>query len=122
MSGTTLDDVVVPYFTNGLKTLDHILTKAEEYAMEKGINANAVFPDARLIEDQLPLTTQVQYATRMIKRTLHRVTGIQYQPFTNEGNEKTMEDMHALIQEALDLLKTVQSGVFKAEEEKLVEV
>jgi hypothetical protein len=84
MSGTTLDDVVVPTFTKGLKTLDHILTKAEECAKEKGIDANAVFPAARLIEDQNPLTFQVQNVTKTVKVTLGRLTGVQSRPFEDK--------------------------------------
>jgi hypothetical protein len=113
---TTLEEVVIPLFTKGLKTLDHILTKAESYAQEKDLDANAIFPSARLIEDQNPLTFQIQNATKTVKTTLGRLTGSQPVPF--EDKEKTIEDLHARIRETLELLK----GPFEAKEDELVDV
>lgn len=120
MSNTTLDDVVIPLFINGLKTLDHILDKAEEYAKLKGVDANAIFPAARLIEDQNPLTFQVQNATKTVKVTLGRLTGVQSEAF--EDKEKTIEDLHKRIREALKLLNAIEPGSFRAQEEEEVEV
>ena len=118
MSSTTLDEVVIPTFTNGLKTLDHILKKAEEFAKTKGIDLKT-FPTARLIEDQNPLSFQVQNATKTVKVTLARF-GVQSEPF--EDNEFTFEDLHARIKVALDLLKSVESGAYKEHEENVVDV
>jgi hypothetical protein len=120
MSGTILDDVVVPTFTNGLKTLDHIITKAEEYAKAKGIDADAVFPGARLIEDQNPFIFQVQNATKTVKVTLGRLTGVDSTPF--EDNQVTIADLHKRVQEAIELLSSVEKGAFKAQEAKEVDV
>jgi hypothetical protein len=55
MSQPSLYDFVVPTIKNGLKTFDHILNRAERDAVEKGIDANSVYPEARLIDDQKPL-------------------------------------------------------------------
>jgi hypothetical protein len=119
MSGTTLDDVVIPLLTKGLKTFDHIITKAEEYAKAKGIDANS-FLEARLIDDQNPLVFQLQNATKTVKITLGRLTGVQSAPF--EDKEKTIEDLHKRIHEALELLKSVKPGAFKAQEEEQIDL
>lgn len=112
MSSFTLYEVAVPTFTRGLKTLDHILTKAEEYAKEKGIDADAEYIQARLIEDQLPLLFQVQNSTRSVKTYVDHLTGVATEPF--ENNEKTFAELHARISVALELLKTVQPAVADA--------
>jgi len=119
MSGTTLDDVVIPLFTKGLKTFDHIITKAEEYAKAKGIDANS-FLEARLIDDQNPLVFQLQNATKTVKVTLGRLTGVQSAPF--EDKENTVEDLHKRLNEALELLKSVKPGAFKAQEEEQIDL
>jgi hypothetical protein len=105
MSSFTLYDAVIPLFTKGLKTFDHILTKAEESAKEQGLNANAEYPEARLIEDQKPLIFQVQIAAKTVKTNIERLTGVESAPL--EDDEKTFEDLHAKIHATLDLLKNI---------------
>lgn len=109
MSDLSLYEVVVPTLKKGLQTFDHILNKAEQYAVEKGLDANTVFPEARLIDDQKPLTFQVQNATKTVKVTVGRLTGVESEPW--ENNEKTFADLHKRIREALDLLETVDAAV-----------
>lgn len=115
---TTLDSVVIPTFTNGLKTLDHILTKATTYAETKNIDPNT-YVSARLIEDQLPLSFQVQNATKTVVTTLGRF-GVPVTPF--EDKEYTVEDLRARIKVALDLLASVKAGAYEKGEEGVVDV
>ena len=116
---TTLD-VAVPLFTNGLKTLDHILTKAEEFAKTKNINVDTEFAPARLIADQLPLTFQVQNATKAVKVNLNRLTGITYEPFVD--NEKTFQDLHRRIEVTLELLASIRKEEYVGKDDEIVEL
>lgn len=120
MAGTSLYDLIIPTFINGLRTLDHVLTKAEEFAKEKGLDANQVFPEARLIEDQLPLTFQVQNASKAVQVNIGRLTGVEPELF--ENNEKTIEDLHKRIEKTLDLLKKVKPEDVNSREDALVDV
>ena len=120
MSGITLYDVAVPTFTKGLKTLGHILDKAEEFAAEEGLDANAVFPSARLIEDQKPLVFQFQNATKTIRANVDRLTGVETTPF--ENTETTFEDIRARLDATLELLKTVEPSVANSRAELTVDV
>ncbi len=95
-------------------------TKAEQYAKEKGLDADAVFPEARLIDDQNPLTFQVQTSTRTVKTTLGRLTGVETEPF--KDSEKTLADLHARVQAALELLETADAAVVNARAEERVGV
>ncbi|KAM5344367.1 hypothetical protein ACJ41O_012904 [Fusarium nematophilum] len=120
MAGTSLYDVFIPTFTQGLQAFDHILTKAEEHAKEKGLNADDVFPQARLVEDQLPLAFQVQNATKAVQASLGRLTGVE--PTFFENNEKTVADLHARIQKTLDLVKAVKPEDVNGREDVVVDL
>ena len=112
MSQISIYDVVIPTFTGGLKTLDHILTKAQEFAKEKGLDADAVYPTARLIDDQLPLIFQVQNATRTVKTSIDRLTGRDSAPF--ENTEKTFDDLHARVRAALEFAEAASADELNA--------
>ena len=120
MAGTSLYDIIIPTFTKGLQTWDHILAKAEEFAKEKGLNADDVFPQARLIEDQLPLAFQVQNTTKIVQITVGRLTG--EEPTLYENNEKTVKELRVRIQKALDLVKSVKADVVNAREDALIDL
>jgi hypothetical protein len=120
MSEITLYEYAIPVFTRGLKTLDHILDRAEDFAKEKGLDVDAVFPGARLIEDQNPLVFQIQNATKAIKVNHDRLIGVDSEPF--ESKEKTFADLHARIQAARQLLETIDRGVANSRGDAVVDV
>lgn len=120
MSGLSLYDLVIPTFTKGLKTFDHVLIKAEEYAKKNGIDADAEFPEARLVADQLPLTFQVQNVTKNVATTLSRLTGTEAATFDNK--EKTIADLHARIQATLALLEKVDPAVVNSREDAEIDM
>ncbi|KAF4441123.1 hypothetical protein FACUT_2891 [Fusarium acutatum] len=117
---TSLYDLIIPTFIKGLQTFDHVLTKAEQYAKEKGLNADEVFPQARLVDDQLPLVFQVQTATKAVQTTIGRLTGVE--PTFFEDNEKTIADLHARIQKALEVVKSVKPEDVNSREDVKVEL
>ncbi|KAG4291901.1 hypothetical protein FPRO06_13154 [Fusarium proliferatum] len=117
---TSLYDLIIPTFIKGLQTFDHVLTKAEQYAKEKGLNADEVFPQARLVDDQLPLVFQVQTATKAVQTTIGRLTGVE--PTFFEDNEKTIADLHARIQKALEAVKSVKPEDVNSREDVQVEL
>ncbi|KAH6681216.1 hypothetical protein F5X68DRAFT_263550 [Plectosphaerella plurivora] len=120
MSQPSLYDFVVPTIKNGLKTFEHILNRAESHAVEKGLDANSVYPEARLIDDQKPLIFQVQNATKTVKQTVSRLTGVELEPW--ENNEKTFADLHKRIHDALELLDTVDPAVVAGRIDAIVEL
>ncbi|KAK3681814.1 hypothetical protein B0T22DRAFT_472869 [Podospora appendiculata] len=112
MSAITLSELVIPTFTNGLKTLTHILQAAEAHAKANGLDADAEYVGARLIDDMLPLSFQVQNATTNIRKTLNRVTGAEDQPW--EDNEKTFAELYKRIDRAQALLSAVDAAKIDA--------
>ncbi|KAJ5019936.1 hypothetical protein K4K57_007844 [Colletotrichum sp. SAR 10_99] len=119
MATVSVYDATIPTFTKGLKTFQHILTKAEEYAKANGVDVNT-YAEARIIEDQLPLTFQVQNATKTVKTNIGRLTGVELEPFENK--EKTFADLHARIKETLDLLSKVDAATVNAKASSEVEL
>ncbi|KAF6811321.1 hypothetical protein CPLU01_15133 [Colletotrichum plurivorum] len=119
MASVSVYDAVIPTFTKGLKTFEHILNKAEEHAKANGVDPST-YPDARLIEDQLPLTFQVQTATKTVRANVARLTGVDLEPL--ENTEKTLEELHKRIRDTLDLLSKVEAATVNAKANAEVEL
>ncbi|KAM0553276.1 hypothetical protein ACHAPJ_007567 [Fusarium lateritium] len=117
---TSLYDLIIPTFTKAFVTFGHILTKAEEYAKEKNLNADEVFPEAKLIEDQKDLTFQVQIASKIVQITIGRLTGVE--PEFWENNEKTIADLHARVQKTLELIKSVKPEDVNSREDAKIDL
>lgn len=120
MPAITFYDVVVPVFIKALKTFDHVLAKAEQHAKETGIDADVEYTGARLIEDQLPLTFQVQNAVKNIVNTVIRITGTEVPQPAN--TEKTFAELHARIQHTLEILEKVDPTIVNAREDTEIEM
>jgi len=64
----------VPVFTQGLKGLTGVLTKAQAHVAAKGLDPAALL-QARLYPDMFPLTRQVQIAADFAKGAVARLAG-----------------------------------------------
>jgi hypothetical protein len=93
----------VPVYVKGLTNLRAILEKAAAYAEAKKID-DAVFVNARLFPDMLPLSGQVQIASDMARGTIARLTGSE--PPAWEDDEKTIADLIARVDKTLEYLKS----------------
>jgi uncharacterized protein len=120
MASVSYSDVAITTFAGGLRTFDHILARAEEFAKENSIDPTADLAAARLVDDQLPLVFQVQNATRTVKINVERLTGAITQPFKDE--ERTLPDLRARIAEAGRLLHAIDTDTAAARANELVEV
>ena len=100
----SLYDVSVPAFLRGFANLTGILKKAEAFADEKGI-AHKELLEARLIEDMLPLTGQIQRASDSAKFVPVRVGGAENVSMADE--EVTFADLHARIEKTVAFLNGI---------------
>lgn len=91
----SLYDVSVPAFMRGFANLTEILKKAEAFADERGI-AHKELLEARLIEDMLPLTGQVQRASDAAKFVPVRLGVLDNLPMTDD--EVTFAELHQRIE------------------------
>jgi uncharacterized protein len=108
MSTNPTYDFVVPLFIKGLETYDRILSKAEAYAEEKGVDVDTTFFEARLVEDQRALNFQVQATANVAQINLSRLTGQFMTPF--EADDKTVAGLKKLVQRTLELLKSADAS------------
>ncbi len=115
----TLSEVSLPVFTKGLNTLTHILTKAEEFAKEKGENADA-YVTASLAPDMKPLSFQIQVCSNTIKKSIWRLTGEEAESWNDD--ESTIEQLKARIQKTLDLLNKADPKSVDGKEDEVVEL
>jgi len=100
----TLYDISIPVFLRAFDNLTEILKKGEAFADENGI-PHAQLLEARLYEDMLPLTGQIQRASDSAKFVPIRVGGVENLPMADE--ETTFADLHARIRKTADFLKAV---------------
>ncbi len=100
----SLYDVSVPAFLRGFANLTEILKKAEAFADENGI-AHKELLEARLIEDMLPLTGQIQRASDAAKFVPVRLGAVENVSMADE--EVTFADLHARIDKTVAFLKDV---------------
>lgn len=113
----SLHKLAVGTFTRMLTNLLHILDTAEANAAERKIGPE-VLGAARLAPDMLPLAFQIQSAADRPKLALARITGREAPKW--EDSEKTIEELRARLQKALDLLATYAPADLDGLEDKLV--
>ncbi|CAK7241901.1 MAG: hypothetical protein STHCBS139747_003374 [Sporothrix thermara] len=115
----TLYEVSIGTFKKALSVLKHILEKSVEHATAQGVDPND-YVQARLCEDMLPLSFQVQTASNIIKKSLWRVYGDEV-PIWAESwadDETTMEQLIARVQRTLDALEVVDKASLNSREEQ----
>jgi len=105
----SLYDVSVPIFTLSLNNLAAILDKAASYADNKKVDPKAL-PQARLIIDMLPLSSQVQIACDTAKGAAARLAGVEIPK--HEDTESTIPELKARVAKTLDFIKTIKAEQF----------
>lgn len=99
----------MPVFVKNLKNLDALLTKAEAFIKEKGMD-EASLMEERLAPDMFPFKRQVQIVCDNAKGSSARLAGMEIPVY--EDNEMTLADLHARIEKTLTFLSTVSESSF----------
>jgi hypothetical protein len=92
----------VPVFVRMLSNLLAWLDKAEAHAQAKKFDPNN-FVGVRLTPDMLPFSAQIGIATDHVKGCLARLSGAE--PPKWPDTEKTLDELRARIQKAIDYAK-----------------
>jgi len=98
-------EVSIPVFTLALSNLSAILDKAASHAEAKKIDPKA-FPQARLIVDMLPLSSQIQIACDTAKGAAARLAGIDIPK--HEDTESTLAELKARVAKTLDFIRSIK--------------
>ena len=109
----------VPVLTRQLNSLLRVIGKAEAYAAERKFDVNN-FYDMRLAPDMHPFRFQVQSASDHAKFIVSRLTG--KTPPSRPDDEKTVEELKARVQKALDYLATFTEADFAGADERDVTI
>ncbi len=113
----SLRDLSSGTFVPMLHSLQKILDKASQQAVDKGIDL-AALPNARLAPDMFPLTRQVQIACDSAKNATARLTG--REPPRFEDNEQTLDDLKARIARTIDYIQSAPTTAFDGAEERAI--
>jgi hypothetical protein len=103
----------VPVFRRTLTQLKWVLEKGAADAAARKID-EAVFVQARLYPDMLPLSSQVQIATDMARGCAARLAG--GEPPKEEDNETTLAGLLARVERTLAFLATLKPEQFAGAE------
>jgi hypothetical protein len=115
----TLQTVTVTSLTRGLKTLLSLLEKAKAHAETAGTSPDA-YVEARLFDDMLPLSGQIQRASDSAKGAVARLTGLDAPAMADE--EKTFADLQDRIAKTLAYVESVPASAFEGGETREVVV
>lgn len=115
----TLQTVAVTSLTRGLKTLLLLLEKAKAHAEAAGIDPD-VYVEARLVEDMLPLSGQIQRVSDTAKGAVARLTGLEAPAMADE--EKTFEDLRDRVARTLAYVESVPASAFDGAETREITV
>lgn len=110
-------DITVPVFQRGFATLSAILEKGRAHAEAGGIDP-ADLVEARLAEDMLPLSGQVQRASDTAKACVARLTGLAAPSLPDE--ERSFAELQARIEKTLAYIGGVDAASFDGAEERSV--
>ncbi|KAK3321683.1 hypothetical protein B0H66DRAFT_552451 [Apodospora peruviana] len=105
----------IQVYIRGLTSLVGILKKAQASPDA------ASFPEARLYEDMLPLSFQVQFLSTIVARTVERIAG-DASGFQSAKDEKTLEDLIATAEKSLELAKSISHKAVEGTEDKTAQI
>ncbi len=103
----------VPVFTQMLKALSAVLTKAETHAQERKIEPDALI-QARLFPDMFALRRQVQIACDFARGVSARLAGVEVPSVPDD--QQTFADLQALIAKTLAFIESVAPSKFDGSE------
>ena len=115
----SIQHVAVTSIARGLKTLSSLLDKAKAHAEASGANPDA-YVTARLFEDMLPLSGQIQRASDTAKGAVARLAAVDAPPFADE--ETTFAQLQERVAKTLAYVESVPASAFDGAESREVVV
>ena len=109
----------VPVFVRSLDVLASLLDKAAAHAKEKGLSDTDV-TTARLADDMLPFSAQIQRASDTSKASAQRLSGVAAPSF--EDTETTFAELRERIVKTTAYLKGIDAGTFEGADTRVVTI
>lgn len=111
----SLYEVSIPALVHGLGQLSHLLRKAQAHVEASGGDAAALL-NARLFDDMLPLTAQVQRASDTSKGTGERLSGVPSPKLPD--TEQSFDELQARIAATVGYLQSLTPAQIDGNEDK----
>lgn len=109
----------VPVFVRALEVLATLLEKGEAHAKAQGLDPDDLVA-ARLVDDMLPLSGQVQRASDASKGAVARLTGVEAPAMPDE--EASFADLQKRVADTLAYIQSVDPQAFEGGEDRTVEL
>jgi hypothetical protein len=111
--------LVVDSFAPMLGTLTHLMTKARDHAVSKGVDV-ATLVEARLAPDMYPFRTQVQIACFHSHNTLALLAGREGPAIDNP--QETIDELERRVVRTIELVKGTSESALLGSEERRVAI
>ena len=115
----SMHQVSVPVFVRGLNVLSDLLKKAEAHVEQHGSVPDAMI-SARLADDMLPLSAQVQRVSDTSKMSVERLSGVPAPKF--EDNETSFDQLQERIANTIAYLNSVTADQFAGSEARVIKL
>jgi hypothetical protein len=109
----SIQHVATTPIARGLKTLSALLDKANAHAEATGVDPDA-YVTARLFEDMLPLSGQIQRASDTAKGAISRLAGVEAPPMADD--ETTFAQLQDRVAKTLAYVESVPAAGFDGAE------
>ncbi|WP_029914156.1 DUF1993 family protein [Caulobacter sp. UNC358MFTsu5.1] len=109
----------VPVFVRALNVLSTLLEKGEAHAKAQGWNPDDLVA-ARLTDDMLPLSGQIQRASDASKGAVARLTGVEAPAMPDE--ETSFAQLRKRVADTLAYIQSVDPKAFDGSEDRIVEL
>jgi len=113
----SIQQVTVTSITRGLKTLSALLDKAKDHAQGAGLDPDA-YVTARLFEDMLPLSGQIQRVSDTARGAVARLTGVTAPSMADD--ETTFAQLQDRVARTLAYVESVPAADFDGAESREV--
>lgn len=113
----TMYQASIPVLIRAMRNLSAILEKAAKNAEERKIDP-AVFVNARLAPDMLPLNRQIYIVSDTAKGAAARLAGVDNPSFAD--TEMTIPELRARLEKTIDFLKGFTPAQIDGTEEKAI--
>ena len=115
----SIQHVAVTSITRGLKTLSSLLEKAEAHAAASGADPDG-YVTARLFEDMLPLSGQIQRASDTAKGAIARLAAVEAPAMADD--ETTFAQLRDRVARTLAYVESVPASAFAGAESREITV
>lgn len=105
----TIRDASIPVFKRGLRTLDHLLTRAEAHAAANNLDINALL-NGKLAPDMFDFKRQVQIASDHAKGGAGHLAGVTLPKFPDV--ETTVAELRVRIAATSDFIDGIDPALY----------